>query len=258
MASNRPQVGVALIITRGEWGNHEKHERHEKDAGGERGNHERHEEDGGGERVLLLRRTGAHGAGSWAVPGGHLEFGESPEECARREAREEVGVEAGEVRFRAITNDVFAAEGKHYITIFMQGTYLSGDPTQFARDEVTEVGWFAWDALPQPLFLPLDNLLHGRCEPPPAASGDETIPCRVGCGACCIALSISSPIPGMPEGKPAGVRCVQLTPDNRCRIYGQPERPVVCVRLRPHREMCGETMEHALAYLAALEEATRP
>lgn len=82
--------------------------------------------------------------------------------------------------------------------------------------------------------------------------------CRVGCGACCIALSISSPIPGMPEGKPAGVSCVQLTPDNRCRIYGQPERPEVCVRLRPNAEMCGETMEHALAYLSALEEATRP
>jgi Fe-S-cluster containining protein len=62
----------------------------------------------------------------------------------------------------------------------------------------------------------------------------------------------------MPEGKPAGVRCVQLTSDNRCRIYGQPERPGVCVRLRPNREMCGETMEHALAYLAALEAATRP
>jgi Fe-S-cluster containining protein len=82
--------------------------------------------------------------------------------------------------------------------------------------------------------------------------------CRVGCGACCIALSISSPIPGMAGGKPAGVRCVQLTPDYRCRIYGRPDRPEVCVRLRPNAEMCGETREHALAYLAALEAATRP
>lgn len=82
--------------------------------------------------------------------------------------------------------------------------------------------------------------------------------CRVGCGACCIALSISSPIPGMPQGKPSGVRCVQLTPDNRCRLYGQPERPAVCVRLRPDKEMCGETAEQALAWLFALEEATRP
>lgn len=82
--------------------------------------------------------------------------------------------------------------------------------------------------------------------------------CRAGCGACCIALSISSPIPGMPDGKPAGARCVQLTPDNRCRLYGQPDRPTVCVRLRPNVEMCGETTEHALAWLADLERVTSP
>jgi len=78
--------------------------------------------------------------------------------------------------------------------------------------------------------------------------------CRIGCGACCIASSISSPIPDMPNGKPAGVRCVQLTPDNRCRIYDT--RPDVCRRLRPSREMCGETMGDALRYLSALERAT--
>jgi hypothetical protein len=82
--------------------------------------------------------------------------------------------------------------------------------------------------------------------------------CRPGCGACCIALSISSPIPGMPHGKPAGVRCVQLTDDNRCRLFGQPERPAVCVALRPSLEMCGSSTEHALAYLTMLELATRP
>lgn len=82
--------------------------------------------------------------------------------------------------------------------------------------------------------------------------------CRIGCGACCIALSISSPIPGMPGGKPAGVRCVQLSADNRCLLFGQPERPEVCVRLRPEQEMCGETAEEALAYLAFLERATAP
>ena len=82
--------------------------------------------------------------------------------------------------------------------------------------------------------------------------------CRIGCGACCIAPSISSPIPGMPHGKPAGVRCVQLTDDNRCRLFGLPERPAVCVRLRPNLEMCGQSAEEALVYLAALEIATRP
>ncbi len=82
--------------------------------------------------------------------------------------------------------------------------------------------------------------------------------CRVGCGACCIAPSISTPLPGMPEGKPAGVRCVQLTPDNRCRLFGKPERPAVCVSLRPSEEMCGTSSTEALNWLNWLEEATKP
>jgi Fe-S-cluster containining protein len=82
--------------------------------------------------------------------------------------------------------------------------------------------------------------------------------CRAGCGACCIAISISSPIPGMPHGKPAGVRCAQLTPDNRCALFGLPERPQVCLRLHPDPEMCGSSTEEALAWLAELERATRP
>ena len=82
--------------------------------------------------------------------------------------------------------------------------------------------------------------------------------CRAGCGACCIALSISSPIPGMPAGKPAGVRCTHLTPDFRCSIYGHPERPAVCNNLRPSIEMCGSDAREAYEYLARLERATAP
>ncbi|WP_394788903.1 YkgJ family cysteine cluster protein, partial [Rhodoferax sp.] len=66
-----------------------------------------------------------------------------------------------------------------------------------------------------------------------------TLPCRPGCGACCIAPSISSAIPGMPGGKPAGVHCVQLDADLRCRLFGLPERPAVCASLAPTPEMCG-------------------
>jgi hypothetical protein len=84
------------------------------------------------------------------------------------------------------------------------------------------------------------------------------VDCRVGCGACCIALSISSPIPGMPNGKPASARCLHLTPDNRCDLFGMPERPEVCRRLRPSEEMCGRSREDALAYLTWLERATTP
>jgi len=82
--------------------------------------------------------------------------------------------------------------------------------------------------------------------------------CRSGCGACCIAPSISSSIPGMPQGKPAGVRCVQLSPDHRCLIFGRPERPDVCTRLRPSEEMCGASREEALDFLEGLERATSP
>ena len=80
--------------------------------------------------------------------------------------------------------------------------------------------------------------------------------CRDDCGACCIAPSISSPIPGMPHGKPAGVRCVQLDAAHRCMIFGKPGRPAVCHSLRPSPEMCGASAQEALAYLARLEWLT--
>ncbi|HWK69739.1 YkgJ family cysteine cluster protein [Pollutimonas sp. M17] len=82
--------------------------------------------------------------------------------------------------------------------------------------------------------------------------------CRPGCGACCIAPSISSPIPGMPSGKAAGVRCIQLADDNRCRIFGHPERPAVCAGLQATREMCGSNREQAIAWISELERATAP
>jgi uncharacterized protein len=82
--------------------------------------------------------------------------------------------------------------------------------------------------------------------------------CRPECGACCVAPSISTPIPGMPFGKPAGIPCVQLLPDYRCALFGRPERPAVCVSLRPTEEMCGAGRADALEYLAALEVATWP
>jgi uncharacterized protein len=84
------------------------------------------------------------------------------------------------------------------------------------------------------------------------------VACRPGCGACCTAPSITSAIPGMPNGKPAGVRCVQLLPDNGCAIFGQPERPAFCAGLQPSREMCGDSREQAIFWLGELERATAP
>jgi len=82
--------------------------------------------------------------------------------------------------------------------------------------------------------------------------------CRNGCAACCIAPSISSPIPGMHSGKPAGRRCAQLTDDNRCRIFGSDQRPAVCGSLQPSDEMCGENASEAMKRLTAWEYATQP
>ncbi|MDD4911637.1 MAG: YkgJ family cysteine cluster protein [Sideroxydans sp.] len=82
--------------------------------------------------------------------------------------------------------------------------------------------------------------------------------CRSGCGACCIAPSITSPLPGMPQGKPAGVRCVQLLDNDRCAVFGSPERPAFCGGLRASAEMCGESREQAMQWLSSLELATRP
>lgn len=81
--------------------------------------------------------------------------------------------------------------------------------------------------------------------------------CRTGCGACCIAPSITSPIPGMPHGKPAGIPCVQLMDDYRCALFGKPERPAFCASLRPTAEMCGADRGAALTFLTRLEIATR-
>lgn len=82
--------------------------------------------------------------------------------------------------------------------------------------------------------------------------------CRPGCAACCIAPSISSPLPGWPAGKPAGVPCPQLDESLRCRLFGHPTRPAVCASLAPSLEMCGDDPRQAMLWLTHLETATRP
>lgn len=111
-----------------------------------------------GAQVLLGLRIAGHGAGTWQFPGGHLEFGESVEDCARREAREETGLELGASRMGPYTNDIFAAEHLHYITLFVIAEYAGGTPEVCEPDKCARWEWFAWDALPEPLFLPVANL----------------------------------------------------------------------------------------------------
>ncbi|MBL0938325.1 MAG: NUDIX domain-containing protein [Gemmatimonadaceae bacterium] len=124
---NRPKVGVAVIVHR---------------SG----------------RVLLGRRISAHGTGTWQFPGGHLEFGETPTECAVREVWEETGLGITALREGPWTNDVFAAEGRHYLTVFMLAEWDSGEAEVREPDKCDEWGWFDWEHLPEPLFLPVANL----------------------------------------------------------------------------------------------------
>ncbi len=119
-----------------------------------------------GEQVLLTHRKGSHGAGTWAPPGGHLDHGESFEDCAIREVREETGVTITEPRFLAVTNDIFAVEGRHYATIWMEARVEAGEARINSPREMTELGWFDWDDLPLPRFLAFENYLAGRCYPP--------------------------------------------------------------------------------------------
>ena len=80
--------------------------------------------------------------------------------------------------------------------------------------------------------------------------------CREGCGACCIAPSISSPIPGMPQGKPAGERCLHLNVENLCALFGKPERPQVCGGFKAEADICGNDRDEAIRISGWLEQMT--
>jgi len=81
--------------------------------------------------------------------------------------------------------------------------------------------------------------------------------CRSDCGACCIAPSISTPIPGMPNGKLAGQICIQLSADYKCKIFNQVKRPKVCLQFLPEADVCGENRMQALENITILENATK-
>ena len=110
--------------------------------------------------VLLGMRINAHGAGTWACPGGHLEFMESWEDCVRREVKEETGLELGKVKFYTATNDIFQDEGKHYITLFLDGEYIGGEPKLLEPNKCEDWRWFRQNNLPRNLMIPLKNLRY--------------------------------------------------------------------------------------------------
>ena len=127
-AAKRPLVGVAVIVIRGG-------------------------------RVLLGKRKGAHGEGTWALPGGHLELFETIEDCAKREVFEETGLSIGDIEHAAFTNDFFENESKHYVTLFVTARSKRGEPRICEPARCAAWQWFDWSDLPKPLFPPLASLL---------------------------------------------------------------------------------------------------
>ena len=116
------------------------------------------------DKVFLAKRQGSHGEDTWASAGGHLEWGESLEDCARREAWEELGVAVGDLRFLCLSNII--AYDRHYVDIEFLGEIGDQEPTLAEPEAFSESGWFPLDHLPQPLFeavsYALDSLRQGR------------------------------------------------------------------------------------------------
>lgn len=110
-------------------------------------------------KFIMGRRKGSHGDGHWSIPGGHLEYGETFEQTAKREVLEETGLTITNVRFGAVTNDYFENENKHYVTVWMVSDWRSGEERLREPDKFIEMAWHDFDTLPEPLFLPWEQLL---------------------------------------------------------------------------------------------------
>lgn len=109
-------------------------------------------------KLLLGKRKGAHGEGSWGLPGGHLEYKESLEACALRELLEETGLKGSTATVAGVSNDIFQNQ-KHYVTVFMRVEKVIGEVQNCEPEKCEEWKWFSMDELPKPLFLPLQGLL---------------------------------------------------------------------------------------------------
>ena len=101
--------------------------------------------------ILLHKRKGSHGAGEYSFPGGHLEYMEAFEDCARRETAEECGIEIENIQFSFLAN-VQTYAPKHYVHIGMIARWKDGEPVAKEPDKGEEWGWYSIDHLPKPLF----------------------------------------------------------------------------------------------------------
>ncbi len=134
MQQERPKVGLGVVIVR----------------------------DG---KILIGKRMGAHGANSWSIPGGHIEFGESWEACAIREAKEEVGLDLHQITYLGVTDDYDIGEGKHYVTIFVKAEAPEGEPRVCEPDKYIDLRWVRWEEVPSPRFRPLEKIMKQGVHP---------------------------------------------------------------------------------------------
>lgn len=113
-------------------------------------------------QLLLGLRKSKHGEGTWCPPGGHLEYGESFEQAAARETREETGliVDEKNISVAGVTNDFFETSGKHYITIHLFSGFFEGNPLVLEPDKCAQWRWFNLDELPSEMFLPARHFLE--------------------------------------------------------------------------------------------------
>ncbi|GFZ16165.1 nudix hydrolase 1 [Actinidia rufa] len=126
-----------------------------------------------GRKVLLGRRLSSIGYNTFALPGGHLEFGESFEECAAREMKEETGLDIENIEFLTVTNNCFSEGAKprvHLVCIFMRAVLANPQqvPQNIEPEKCGGWDWYDWNNLPKPLFGPLETMVQGGFNPFPA------------------------------------------------------------------------------------------
>lgn len=119
-----------------------------------------------GDQVLMGLRKGKHARGTWSFPGGHLEGGESFEECGIREVEEETGLLLPSCRLWTVENTVYRTENKHYVVVFMAAHLPAGQvPRNTEPDKCGGWEWFPWDDLPTPLMIGTQKIVNRRLNP---------------------------------------------------------------------------------------------
>jgi 8-oxo-dGTP diphosphatase len=118
-----------------------------------------------GKKILLGKRKGNYGSGTWGFPGGHLEYNEKIEDCAIRETKEEVGINIKNIKKVYFINDVCPKEMEPYVILYVTADYDSGEVEIMEPEYCEEWNWFDWENLPVPLFVHIENLLKENFDP---------------------------------------------------------------------------------------------